>query len=144
MTESGHFPHFDISRIETATVFREMAEKSIAHTRDSWEKMKAATEEATSFLEKSCETTRRSVADYNFKLIEISRANANAWFDFAASFASVKSLSEAVELSTGHVRQQFDAIAAQGKDLATLAQNVATEAVEPIKTGVSGAFKKVA
>ena len=57
---------------------------------------------------------------------------------------TVKSLSEAVELSTAHARKQFDTLTAQSKDLAALAQKVATDTAEPVKEGVSKAFKKVA
>jgi hypothetical protein len=57
---------------------------------------------------------------------------------------TVKSLSEAVELSTAHARKQFETMTAQSKDLAALAQKVATETAEPVKESVSKAFKKVA
>ena len=39
---------------------------------------------------------------------------------------------------------QFETLSAQGKELAGLAQKVATETAEPIKSGVSKAMKKVA
>ena len=39
---------------------------------------------------------------------------------------------------------QFETLTAQSKELATLAQKVATETVEPVKESVSKAFKKVA
>jgi hypothetical protein len=38
------------------------------------------------------------------------------------------------------MRKQFDMFSAQNKELCALAQEVATEAAEPIKTGVSKAF----
>jgi len=49
-----------------------------------------------------------------------------------------------VELSTAHARKQFETLSEQGKELATLAQKVATEAAEPIKEGMSKAARKVA
>jgi hypothetical protein len=55
----------------------------------------------------------------------------------------VKSPSEFVALSTAQMRKQFDIAFAQNKELFALAQQVATEAAEPIKTGVSKAFNKV-
>jgi hypothetical protein len=48
-----------------------------------------------------------------------------------------------VELSTAHARKQFEAVTAQTKDLATLAQKVMAETVEPVKDRVTKAFKKV-
>ena len=86
----------------------------------------------------------KGAADYGLKLIEVSRANTNSAFDFATQLFAVKSLAEMVELSTSHMRKQFDTMSAQGKELTALAQKVTTETVEPIKESVSSAFKKVA
>jgi hypothetical protein len=44
----------------------------------------------------------------------------------------VKSPSEFIELSTAQMRKQFDMFSAQNKELCALAQEVATEAAEPI------------
>jgi hypothetical protein len=60
------------------------------------------------------------------------------------SLFGVKSASEMVELSTAHARSQFETLSGQGKELATLAQKVATDTAEPIKTGVAKVMKKVA
>ena len=57
---------------------------------------------------------------------------------------TVKSYSDVVELSTAHARKQFETVTAQTKDLAALAQKVATETAEPIKGSVTKAFNKVA
>jgi hypothetical protein len=40
------------------------------------------------------------------------------------------------------MRKQFDVVSAQNKELCALAQGVATEAVEPLKAGVSKVFNK--
>ncbi len=77
-------------------------------------------------------------------MIEIARANTNAAFDFVEQLFGVKSPSELVELTTAHSRAQFETVTAQGKELAALAQKVATETAEPIKSGVEKAMKKVA
>ena len=55
---------------------------------------------------------------------------------------AAKTLSEVVELSTAHARKQFEALTAQCKELTALAQKVATETAEPIKAGMTKAFKK--
>ena len=49
-----------------------------------------------------------------------------------------------MELSTAHSRKQFETLTAQTKELASIAQKVATEAVEPVKEGFGKAFNKVA
>ena len=78
------------------------------------------------------------------KLIEASRVNTNAAFDFYTELMSVKSYSDVIELSTAHARKQFETVTAQTKDLAALAQKMATETAEPIKGSVTKAFSKVA
>jgi phasin len=137
-------PKFEIPKMEVPAAFREFAEKSVTQAKDNWEKMKAVSEEATDLIEDSYATASKGAADYGLKVIEASRANANSMFDYATELLTVKSLSEAVELSTSHARKQFDALSAQTKELTALAQKVTTETVEPIKESVSTAFKKVA
>ena len=57
---------------------------------------------------------------------------------------TVKSLSEMVELSTAHTRKQFETLTGQSKELAAIAQKVATESAEPVKESWGKAFKKIA
>ena len=137
-------PKFEMPKMEVPAAFREAAEKSVAHAKDTYEKVKAATEEATDLLEDTYTTAMKGSVDYNLKLIEAARANANATFDFASELIGVKSLAEVVELSTAHARKQFEAFTQQAKDLTAAAQKLATDTSEPLKTGVSKAFKKVA
>ena len=137
-------PKFEMPKLEIPAAFREFAEKGINQAKDSWEKMKAATEEATDLIEGSYATASKGAADYGLKVIEAARTNTNATFDFAGELLTVKSLSEAVELSTAHMRKQFDALTEQSKELSALAQKIAAETTEPLKQTVTGAFKKVA
>ena len=137
-------PKFEMPKMEVPAAFREFAEKGVSQAKDNWEKMKAVTEEATDVLEDSYATATKGAADYGVKVIEIARANTNAYFDFATEFFTVKSVAEAVELSTAYARKQFETASVQFKDLSALAQKVTTESVEPIKEGVTNAFKKVA
>ena len=136
-------PKFEVPKMEVPAAFREFAEKSVTQAKDNWEKMKAATEEASDLIEDSYATASKGATDYGLKLIETSRANTNSMFDYATQLMTVKSLSEAVELSTSHMRKQFDTLSAQSKELTALAQKVTTETVEPIKESVTSAFKKV-
>ena len=137
-------PNFEMPKMEVPAAFREFAEKGATQVKENYEKMKAAAEEATDVLEDTYATAAKGCADYGLKLIEASRANTNAAFDFYTELMSVKSYSEVVELSTAHARKQFEAVTAQTKDLTALAQKMATETAEPIKDSVSKAFSKVA
>ena len=135
------FPQFELPKMEVPTAFRELAERSVTQARDGYERMKAVAEDATDILEDTYANASKGVTDYTLKTIEIARANSNAAFDFASQLVGVKSLSEAIELASSHTRKQFDAMLEQGKDLTALAQRVATESTEPLKSGVSKVFK---
>ncbi|MDQ2953760.1 MAG: phasin [Pseudomonadota bacterium] len=143
-TPKFDIPSFDLPKMEIPAAFREIAEKSVSQAKDNWEKMKAATEEATDLLENSYSNAAKGAADYGLKLIETARVNTNTAFDFAGVLLTAKSLSEVVELSTSHARKQFETLTAQSKELTALAQKVAAETAEPLKAGVTSAFRKVA
>ncbi len=137
-------PNFDMPKIEIPAAFREIAEKSVAQAKESYEKLKSVAEDATDVLEETYATASKGAVDYSLKVLEAARDNTNATFDFYTQLMTVKSISDVVELSTAHARKQFEAVTAQTKELASLAQKVATESSEPIKESVSKAFKKVA
>ncbi|HET9244369.1 MAG TPA: phasin [Xanthobacteraceae bacterium] len=137
-------PNFEIPKMEIPAAFREMAEKSVSQAKETYEKMKSAAEEATDVLEDTYAAATKGASDYGLKVIEAARANTNAAFDFATQLMTVKSLSEMVELSTAHTRKQFEALTAQSKELAAIAQKVATDSAEPVKESFGKVFKKVA
>jgi phasin len=136
-------PNFEVPKMEIPAAFREFAEKSVSQAKETYEKMKSAAEEATDVLEDTYASASKGASDYGLKLIEATRVNTNAAFDFATELMTVKSFSEVVELSTAHARKSFEAATAQTKELAALAQKVATETAEPIKDSVGKAFKKI-
>ena len=135
-------PKFEIPKVEMPAAFREFAERGAAQAKDTYEKMKAAAEEATDVLESTYSTATKGASDYGLKVIEVARTNTNAAFDFAGEIMAAKTLSEVVELTSAHARKQFEALTAQSKELSALAQKVATETAEPIKAGMNKAFNK--
>ena len=136
-------PNFEVPKMEIPAAFREIAEKSVSQAKETYEKMKSAAEEATDVLEDTYATASKGASDYGLKVIEATRANTNAAFDFATQLMTVKSLSEVVELSSTHTRKQFEVLTAQTKELAAIAQKVATETAEPVKESFGKVFKKV-
>jgi phasin len=138
--QSHQTPNFDRPNMEMPEAFREMTEKGVAHAQDTYEKTKAAAEQATDLLKNTYATAAKGATDYNLKVLEIARTNANTAFDYAHELMGVKSPSEFVELSSAHTRTQLEAMAEQAKELTELAQKVTTEIAEPLKTGVAKAF----
>src|ERR1700675_428309 len=94
----------------------------------------AVEEKATTIVEHSAEAfeeafscANRGTAEYRSKVMEIARANANSAFDLAREMVEAKSLSELFASAVSHQRKQFDAAAAQLKELSMLTQKVVTE-----------------
>lgn len=135
-------PQFDVPKVEVPAAFRDIAEKSIAQAKDGYEKLKSAAEDTTGILEDTYASATKGASDYGLKVIEIARNNANSTFDYLGKLLSVKSISEVVELSTAHARAQFETAAAQAKELTALAQKVATDTSEPMKSGFSTVLNK--
>jgi phasin len=134
-------PKFEVPNMEVPAAFRDIAERSVAQARDGYEKLKAAAEDTTNVLEGTYATASKGASDLTMKAIETARTNTNAAFDFATELLGVKSLSEAVELTSAHTRKQFEAFMAQSKEFTELAQKVAAETSEPMKSGMNKAFK---
>jgi phasin len=135
-------PKFDLPNMEMPEAFREITEKGVAHAKDANAKAKVASDEAADVLQNTYEAAAKRAADYNRKLIEITRANTHAAFDYVHELLGVKSPSEFIELSTAQMRKQFEIVSEQNKELCALAQEMATEAAGTIKTSVSKAVNK--
>lgn len=143
MSDSVGLPKYGMPKMEVPAEFGEMTDKGVAHARDAYAKAKVASEEAADLLQNTYATVAKGATDYNRKVIEIARTNTRAAFDYAHELLGVKSSPEFIELSTAHMRKQLDIVSAQNKELCALAQEVATEAAEQIKTGVSKGFNTV-
>ena len=135
-------PKFDLPNMEMPEAFREMAEKGVEQTRDAYAKAKVASEEAADLLENTYEAAAKRATDYNRKLIEITRTNTRAAFDYVHELLGVKSPSEFIALSTAQMRKQFEIVSEQNKELGALAQEIATEAVGTIEAITSKAVNK--
>ena len=115
-----------------------------AQAKEAFEKISAATAEATALIKNSYSTAVKGSQEYNTKVIEFANANTEAAFGFAQKLFGVKSPSDFIELSTEHSHQQFETLTEQSKELAALAQKVTLATAEPLKTGVTKAFSQAA
>jgi phasin len=129
-------------RFEIPAVISDLAEKGGTQAKENWAKMKATTDEMTGMVEATYAAAAKGTMDYGLQVIEMTRVNANAAFDFIGKFVAVKSPSEAIELSTAHARLQFDTVSAQNNEILVLAQKIATDAVEPIKIGMARVLQR--
>ena len=122
--------------------FSEMAQNGAAQTKQTYERMSAATTEAADLMNTSCSTALKGAREYNDKFMEIAHTNTNAAFDFVQELYGMKSPSDFMELATEHARKQAAALTEQAKELAALAQKVALATTEPLKAGVAKAFNQ--
>jgi phasin len=123
--------------------FRATAENGVAQTKQGFEKMQAATADATNLIKSSYSTAIKGAQDYQTKIMEFANSNTKAAFEFAQKMAAVKSPTEFFELSANHSRKQFETLSEQAKELGTLAQKVTVATVEPLKTGATRAFNQL-
>jgi phasin len=128
------------AKMGSSQAIREMADKGSAQAKASYDKMSAATAEASSVLKNAGETAVQGFKDGNAKVIEFARTNSNAAFDYANQLLGVKSPSEFIQMSTEQARKQFEVLSAQTKELTALSQKVMLETAEPLKAGVAKAF----
>jgi phasin len=129
---------------EVPEQMRAFAEKGVSQARDSYAKFKDVAESHNGTIEAVFTSASKGASEYSAKLMEMMKANTTANLDFAQALIGVKSPSEAMELWTTHAKKQFEGFTAHTKELAELAQKVATETVEPIKANASKLFKPAA
>jgi len=85
---------------------REIAEKNLAQTRETYERSKGALEAAVDTLARSFDSRGQGSAALNRKIIEIAHRNVSSGFDLARSLATARNLGEVVELRAIYWRKQ--------------------------------------
>ena len=127
-------------RMDPTQAFRATAENGSAQAKEAFEKMSAATAEATDLIKNSYSTAVKGAQDYNTKVNEFAQTNTKVALEFVQKLLVVKSSSDVIELSTNHSRKQFETLSEQAKELAALAQKVTLATTDPLNAGVTRAF----
>jgi len=127
--------------LEVPAAVRDAAEKGLEQMKDSYAKLKTMAEETTDVMEDTFSTASKGVTDFNLKALDLAKENANSGFDFAKSLLGVKTLSEAIELQSGFVRTQSEALMAQSKELGAMVQKVAEDTTKPVQVVTEKAMK---
>jgi phasin len=143
MTSSTDQFSASITPFEVPEQMRAFSEKGVSQARDYYAKFKDAAETHSGTMEAVFTTASQGASEYTAKL-KFFKANTTSTLDFAQELFGVKTPAEATELWTSHSRKSFETFSAQAKELAELAQKVATEVVEPIKTSASKYYKPAA
>ena len=113
-------------------------------TRGNYEQIESAVNEMMTVLVSTQSIAAKGIVNYRAWLMKVAHGNVISAFDFAQNLATAKSVPDVIEYSRAHARIQFDALAAQTKELAELTHNVATEMAEPINAGIAGTGENAA
>jgi hypothetical protein len=105
---------------------RAMAEKSVAQTREIYDRSKDALDAdaldaSIATFERTFDGAGQSATAFNRKIVDIAKRNV---FDLAKSLAGAKKLTDTVELQAAYWRKQFDALTAQAEEVRTLSTKV--------------------
>ncbi len=130
-------PNFSADVGETPEAIRAYAEKTISQLRESYAQTRQAMEDATAAMEASLDQAAKGSAELNSKVMEMAQRNMNAGFEFARKLASARTQTEAMELQTGFLREQLDAMKVQAEEIQQLSARIATDASQPFQQQVS-------
>lgn len=122
--------------LEVPAAFREIAQKGLSTYRQSYGQAQAAMEQANATLAQSYGPAGKGLAECQKKAMEALNANVASTFDYYEALLGAKTMAEIVELSSAHVRRQYENVAAQTKTLTGLAQSAAAEGTSAFKNGL--------
>jgi phasin len=113
---------------------RALAEKSVARTREVYDRSFDAFDASVTTFERSFDAAGQGATAFNRKIVDIARRNLDASFDLATSLAGAKNLADIVELQAAFWRKQLGVLTAQAEEVRALSTRVTADAAEPIKS----------
>jgi len=113
---------------------RALAEKSVAQTRQAYDRSLDAFDASLTTFERSFDAAGQGAAAFNRKIVDIARRNVEASFELATSLAGAKTLADMVELQSAFWRKQFGVLTAQAEEVRALSTKVTADTAEPIRS----------
>ncbi len=123
---------------------RQTGETTLENGRVAYDRLKKAAEETSGAMEAAYGVAQKGLAEINAKAMEAFKVNSDASFEFARALSGAKSLSDVLALQGEHARKGFEALTAQTKEIASLAQKVAADAAGPISSKLTKGFNAAA
>ena len=115
---------------------RSMNEKTVAQTREVYDRSKDAFDASVSTLERSFDAASQGVVAFNRKFVDIAQRNVNSAFDLAKSIARAKNLAEILQLQGAYWQKVVGNVTSQAAELQALSTKVTADASEQVKRGV--------
>ncbi|WP_136659660.1 phasin [Nitratireductor sp. XY-223] len=121
--------------------YREFAEKGLVQSKEAYDKLKTAAEDATKTVEQTLENAQAGTVELSMKAIDAARANADSSLTHLEALLGVKSVAELFELQSAFIRKQAEAAVDQAKELQEAARKVADQVSKPGKDAYEKAAK---
>ena len=124
---------------------RALAEKSVAQTRQAYDRSSDAFD--TSLMTFESDLRRCRPRRYRVQSQRLSTSpgrNVSVSFDLAASLAGAKNLADIVELQSAFWRKQFGVLTAQAEEVRSLSMKVTTDAADQINSQMAGGANRPA
>src|SRR4249920_267283 len=115
---------------------RATAEKSVAQTREVYDRSKDALDASIAMFENTFDAAGQGAVAFNRKIIDLAHRNVNSGFDLAKSLAGAKNLSEMAELQAAYWQKLFGTLASQAEEVRALSTKLVAAAGEPLKEQV--------
>ena len=129
---------------EMKEIVRKTTERTLEQTRAAYERMKTAAEDATGAIEATFTRTSLGFTEISTKTIDAFKANADAQFELVKALMGVKTPAEALTLQNDFLKTRLEVVKEQVAGITAVAQRVATEAAEPVKSSFGKAFNVAA
>ena len=115
---------------------RSMNEKTVAQTREVYDRSKDAFDASVSTLEGTFAAAGQGVVAFNRKFVDIAQRNVNTAFDLAKSMAGAKNLAEILQLQGDYWQKLCGNLTSQAEEVRELSSKVTAAASEQVKRGV--------
>jgi phasin len=122
---------------------RAIAEKSVAQTREFYDRSNDALDASVATFEKTFDAAGQGAAAFNRKIIDIAQRNINSGFDLAKSLAGAKNLADIAEVQAAYWRKMFATLTSQAEEVRALSTKVTADAAEPIKAHVTNGMDEM-
>jgi phasin len=134
---------FQSHKADLPEAVRAAAEKSVAQTREVYDRSKDALDASIALFEKTFDAAGQGAAVFNGKIIDLGRRNVNSVFDLAKSLAGARNPSDIVQVQAAYWQKQVSVLTAQAEEVRALSTKVTADTAEPIKAYVTNGMEEL-
>ncbi len=106
---------------------RNIMKASIDQARKAFETFISASQQAMANFETPANPAMDGLKQFNDRIAEFTRRNANSNFQFAMKLADAKQINDVIEMQSGYVRELMDTYAKQLEELRSLTSKIVQE-----------------